>query len=250
MSFRISVWIGLLVALGFVEPAAATHPGTQQDGLDCEVHGNSVALRWNIQFFAPIEGWVLCRDGVDIAHLSPDAIAYRDIGVEDGGHFYVLKAVNRQGEILRLAACVVVVGDFDLSCRVDVDDVYVQWLPPIIDAPAPDVAFSEYVIRRDGEVVGACAVGRLTLPRPRPRARNVPLYRSRLHLAGARVHRRRLHRPDSRDAIQLPRHAAEGASRLVGHSRDRDRSLLRGPPGRRVDRADGRAELRRRAGSR
>jgi hypothetical protein len=144
----------LFVALGLAGPVGATHPEIQGDGLDCEVFGNSVALRWNIQFIVGIEGWVLCRDGVDIARLSPDTIAYRDISVENGHHFYVLKAINRGGDVLRIAACVVVVGDFDLSCRVDVDDAHLQWFPPIIDSAGADVAFGGYIIRRDGEVIG------------------------------------------------------------------------------------------------
>lgn len=148
--------VALAVAFAFAGPLSATHPEVSGDGLVCEVHGNSVALSWNIAFLVPIEGWVLSRDGEAIARLSPDTMAYRDISVENGEHFYVLHAINQGGDVLRIAACTVIVGDFGMRCRADGRDVHLSWGPILID-----IAFRAFILRRDGEIIARLPVDQL-----------------------------------------------------------------------------------------
>ena len=57
---------GFLLASLFFFPAVAigqNDPGSVSGGMECTVEGNRVTLSWSIQFFAPIDGWTLFRDG-------------------------------------------------------------------------------------------------------------------------------------------------------------------------------------------
>ncbi len=149
MRFKTLYLAAAALFIGLAPPSEAQDVVSTNDGLECVVRGKDVKLSWNIHFIAPIRAWVICRDGEPIATLEPEATGWREWGVEAGEHIYELKAVNFDGDILKIANCTVVVGDFDLVCRVDVNDVYVQWqFPPI------DVAFREFVIRRDGVEIG------------------------------------------------------------------------------------------------
>ncbi len=132
---------GQLLAKSHPEPA----PG---DGLMCQQLNGGVLLEWNFQFFAPILGYVVGRDGQDLTKLPPDATSYFDGAVPAGAHVYTLRAINFTGEILDLARCEVVVVDFGLRCKVDGNKVDLEWGPILID-----VLILNFRISRDGDTI-------------------------------------------------------------------------------------------------
>lgn len=142
-----------LVAILALVPAArlsATHPVSDdnQSPLKCAVDGKQVNLSWDIHFFAPINGWIVTRDGVEIARLTPDANRFGDVDVPDGEHVYVLTAINFDDTEAAIGRCSVVVGDFGMRCEVQGSNVLLKWDELLID-----IAFQHFVIRRDGEVI-------------------------------------------------------------------------------------------------
>ncbi len=143
--------IVLVLATGSARLSAAE---VDSDGLQCSVDGDRVTLSWNIQFFAPIAGWVIARDGEEIVKLEPAASEYVDTDVPRGEHVYTLSAIgiNADGTTqppAPLARCAVTVGEFGLECRVDGRKVLLDWGPLL-----SGVAVRQFVIRRDGEVIG------------------------------------------------------------------------------------------------
>jgi hypothetical protein len=124
-------------------------PEPSDGSLQCKVEGSTVELSWNIVFVAPIDAWIVSRDGERLAELPPEATSFVDEGVPDGEHVYALAAINSiGGGIGFLGRCAVVVGDFGLRCRADGLDVHLQWGPILID-----VYIERFIIRRDGDVI-------------------------------------------------------------------------------------------------
>jgi len=121
-----------------------------QDGLVCHVRNGGVHLEWNFAFFAPIEAYVVSRDGEPLTKLPPDATSYLDEAPPAGEHVYVLGAINFTGELLLLARCAVVVPDSGLRCAVDGNDVKLSWQPSPIA-----VVIHEYRITRNGERIAS-----------------------------------------------------------------------------------------------
>ena len=90
------LFAGLLAVTGGPR-LRADDPIVSSDGLTCTVDGNRVELSWTIQFFAPIDSWLIARDGEIIAKLEPEATSYTDSHVPDGEHIYTLSAENALG---------------------------------------------------------------------------------------------------------------------------------------------------------
>jgi len=140
---------GCALILLFSTATQATHPKTDPDSpIHCTVAGNDVNLSWNVVFVAPIEGWVVARDGVEIAKLPSGANSFSDQAAMDGEHTYEVSAINFDGSIIAIGQCVAVVGNFGLRCRTDELEVAIEWGPILID-----VHIEAFVIRRDGEIV-------------------------------------------------------------------------------------------------
>jgi hypothetical protein len=141
---RISVIICVLAA----PLAAQTRPGPG-GGLTCSVADGTVAIEWNFAFLLPIDGYILERDGAEIAKLPPEAVNYKDTEAEPGAHGYRLLAINWNGEVLDLVRCDVLVPDTGLRCRVaNGNQVHLSWGPILID-----VLILKFRIARDGETI-------------------------------------------------------------------------------------------------
>ena len=135
--------IGSLPALlGAVVPAAGV------DGIACTVSGADVTISWSIDFIAPIQGWVITRDGQTIAELDPTATGYLDRGVPAGEHAYDVTATNFDGTAIRIGSCAVVAGDSGIHCEVLADGaVRISWQLLI------DIAVSGFIVTRNDEVI-------------------------------------------------------------------------------------------------
>jgi hypothetical protein len=130
--------------------ARADHPEREEFGIACTVSGNDVRLSWNIAFVAPIEGWVILRDGAAIARLGPQAMGYLDPGVPSGEHEYQLQAIpfdansSVGGLAMVLGYCKVLVGDFGILCEVSAaGSVLIAW-------PHLRIDVQSYQVFRDG----------------------------------------------------------------------------------------------------
>ena len=148
--FRLVYGLAAVLALVPVTRLSATHPVPEDSisPLKCEVEGRQVNLSWNIEFFVPINGWIISRDGAEIARLEPDARRYVDEDVPAGEHVFALTAINFDGNEAGIGRCSVIVGDFGMKCEVQGTNVFLKWEELLID-----IAFQNFVIRRDGEVI-------------------------------------------------------------------------------------------------
>ena len=110
MNCRVFTSVAILAAalLGSGFQLEASHPEIAPV-LQCQVEGDIVELSWNIQFFAQINGWIVSRDGEEIAHLRPEANGYRDVDVPDGQHLYGLVAINFDNTPMTIGSCTVAV---------------------------------------------------------------------------------------------------------------------------------------------
>jgi hypothetical protein len=132
-------------------PVEATHPERPDEStLKCVVDGNVVHLSWNIAFFAPINGWIVERDGVEITKLSAAANGFVDSDAPDGERFYRLLVINFDGQISEIGTCTVAVGDFGVRCHTADFRTDLHWGPILID-----VHIERFDILRDGEVTGS-----------------------------------------------------------------------------------------------
>ena len=152
----------------------ATHPEVEDSVLDCVVDGHTVKIGWDLQFFAPIRGWILARDGDEIVKLPASAQGYVDHDVPSGEHVYTLFVINMPFDgvesvdvvvadgvdqstsarsISRVGQCTVIVGDFGISCAVEGRTVYLKW-PLLRIEEDLRVDVSHFVIRRNGVPVG------------------------------------------------------------------------------------------------
>ncbi|MBI4585199.1 MAG: hypothetical protein HY717_14395 [Planctomycetes bacterium] len=144
-------WIAALLLLG-LSPAllAKSHPEILpvDETLHCRVESGGVALEWNVVFIAPILGFVISRDGVEIAKLPPDATSYFDREVGPGDHAYLREAINWNGEHMTLGKCAVTVGEPGLRCQVEENRIHLSWGPILID-----VLILKFRISRNGEIL-------------------------------------------------------------------------------------------------
>ena len=144
-------------AFGIGGSLQATHPEIVEENLDCKVEGNVVSLSWNIHFFAPIDGWLIHRDGELLAKLGADANSYVDREAPDGEHVYTLDVVNLDGTIANIGRCRAIAGDFGMTCRVDNFEVHLEWGPILID-----VLILQFHVLRDGVRIGSTPPDELT----------------------------------------------------------------------------------------
>jgi hypothetical protein len=131
----------------FAQDGVPGDPAT--GGLTCTVGQDGVVLEWNFAFFAPIQGFFIDRDGVQIAALDPSATRFVDAGAPAGEHAYSLSAENLNGgDKMLLADCTVTVPPGGLRCAVDGNHVTIQWDPLLIA-----VVVQSFEISRDGALI-------------------------------------------------------------------------------------------------
>ncbi|MBI4607072.1 MAG: hypothetical protein HY721_34340 [Planctomycetes bacterium] len=149
---------GFVIALGLLgaTPLLAKHP-EPADPFRCIAVNGGVLLEWSFVFIAPIEAYVILRDGEPLVKLPPDATSYFDGAVPAGTHAYALLAINWTGELLDLAKCEVVVEDSGLRCKVDGNKVYLEWGPILID-----VLILKFRISRNGETIATVPTDQLS----------------------------------------------------------------------------------------
>jgi len=128
--------------------ADAQDPGNTNQTLQCQHIDGSVLLEWNIQFVAPILGWIVGRDGVDIMELPPEAANFFDSDVFPGSHEYSLQAINFTGDILDIGRCVIDVPERGIRCDVEDNKVEIKWGPILID-----IVILNFRISRNGVTI-------------------------------------------------------------------------------------------------
>lgn len=177
---------GLALLLGLWLLPAGSHALAQDDpggpidiiepgALTCTVGNTGVHLSWNIQFFAPIRGFEILRNGEKIATLPASASEYFDRDLDPGVHRYVLVAVPlpidfplpRPGEILIdiVQPPVWIVGsceveydrDRTVRCRAEENHVKLEWGPIFLR-----VAYDSFRIRRNGVPIATVPADQLS----------------------------------------------------------------------------------------
>ena len=160
-----AVSTGFLLALCCAPAVVLSQDPSRDDGiLHCQAEGDSVHLRWQIEFIRPIDGWLIVRDGARIDRVGGDVRSYVDRDVPVGEHFYELLAID--GDVIsRMGHCSVVSGDFGIRCRADGLDVEIQWGPILID-----IAIDAFLIRENGVIIDRVPADvrsyNRTVPRP------------------------------------------------------------------------------------
>jgi hypothetical protein len=118
------------------------------DPFQCRPADGGVLLEWSFEFFAPIESWIVSRDGQPIANLPPEDTSYLDEAASAGERRYALHAINFTGDVLALAECRVTVPSPGLRCAATENQVKLEWGPILID-----VLIHEFLVTRNGEKV-------------------------------------------------------------------------------------------------
>jgi hypothetical protein len=154
-----SRWLTLAAGLLTSSPLlleAQTDPNG--GSLSCAATASGVALKWNIAFLSPIQGWLLSRDGQKLASLDSGAQSYLDANVPPGDHVYLLSSVSLAGEVTDMAKCQVTVPrSSGLQCSADGGRVHLAWDPILLA-----VVIQGFQISRDGAVIATVPPSQLS----------------------------------------------------------------------------------------
>lgn len=140
----------LLIVLSTRPTLGAPLTQPPNSALRCAVEGSSVHLSWQIVFVAPINGWVLERDGQLLVELPSSASEFTDRDALSGEHYYRLSAINFDGTVIEIGECLAAVGDFGMHCAVDGLQVDLEWGPILID-----VHIERFDVYRDGFLIAS-----------------------------------------------------------------------------------------------